>query len=295
MSEKRRELLTGAPAWRAVLRTATAQGLSLSFADRMVSAWHARWFEMQWRLSLERAAAVSELPTPTIIVGLWRTGTTRLHERLTRSGGWTTPNTWQCFHPASFLLQPNPPAAPAIQRPMDTTMITTTSAQEDEFAALLMGDRSVYRTFVDPRDFTFAIEMLENWRNEPLSQRWEDFLRMVIFAHPGRLLLKSPNHTFRLPWLANRFPTARFIWLHRDSAEVQESMVRTWAAMARLHGRGALDRPGLDRFVSAALLQHDEVLAWARDHLAARVIHVSHADAVADDASWLASLQAQLT
>jgi omega-hydroxy-beta-dihydromenaquinone-9 sulfotransferase len=283
----------GSPAWRAVIREATSTGLRLSLADRWLSGWHAHWFEMQWRLSCERVAALPAVTAPTMIVGLWRTGTTRLHERLARLGGWTTPNTWQCFHPGSFLLQP-PPTAPAVQRPMDTTWITTTSAQEDEFAALLLGEPSVYRTFVDPRDFSAAIAMLMNWRTERLSSRWEDFLRLVLSAHPGPLLLKSPNHTFRLPWLAERYPTAQFVWLHRDRAEVADSIRRMWTAMVAVHGRGDLDRSGLERFVDTALTQHDAVLAWANDHLADRVIHVSHTDAVADDAGWLADLNERL-
>ena len=286
MPQRRRELLMGSPAWRNALLASASEPFRLSLTDRLLSA---RWFEMQWRMSLERAASVDVLPTPTIILGLWRTGTTRLHERLARLGGWTTPNTWQCFHPASFLIQA-PPAAAPIQRPMDATWISTTSAQEDEFAALLLGERSIYQTFVDPQNFDPAIQMLNQWQTESLSTRWEDFLRMVVFARPGRLLLKSPNHTFRLPWLAERFPTARVVWLHRDPVEVSESMVRTWRAMAQLHGRSPLDETGLRTFVDRSLAMHDDVWAWARSNLSDRVIHVGHADAVADDKAWIARL-----
>jgi hypothetical protein len=45
------------------------------------------------------------------------------------------------------------------------------------------------------------------------------FLKAVIAQAPGPLLLKSPTHTFRLPWIAERFPDAQFIWLIRAAAK----------------------------------------------------------------------------
>ena len=181
--------------------------------------WNAYWFEKhlaQSRRNLENLPLAAD---PIILVGLWRTGSTALHARLSAASGCTTPLTWQCFRPASFALMPAPRTDLTVTRPMDDGKVSTFSPQEDEFASLLLGEPSVYRSFIDPRRLGEATALLKSWQTPhspadsaaALSARWEDFLRTLVQQRPGRLLLKSPNHTFRMPWLNTRFPKAQFI------------------------------------------------------------------------------------
>jgi hypothetical protein len=206
---------------------------------------------------------------PVFIVGLWRTGSTVLHSALCGETDWATPRTWQCFHPADFLFLP-PPRLQQVARPMDEGIIETFSPQEDEFASLLLGESSTYRAFIDPRRIGELAALLDEWRTcgtaeePPLTMRWEIFLRAVLMASSfGRLLLKSPNHTFRLPWLVKRFPRARFIWLKRDRSDVLLSNQRMWMAMAERYGQWRMHPAGLDRFLDRAIANHDEVFDWA--------------------------------
>ena len=53
------------------------------------------------------------------------------------------------------------------------------------------------------------------------------FLRKVTYAQlsadqqPKQLLIKSPVHTARIPLLLKMFPTAKFMFIHRDPIEVR--------------------------------------------------------------------------
>jgi hypothetical protein len=167
---------------------------------------------------------------------------------------------------------------------MDAGRIETLSPQEDEFAALLLGEQSTYRGFIDPRRFDELGMLLEEWRNRaaieraPLSSRWECFLRAVLISSPGPLLLKSPNHTFRLPWLANRFPGSRFIWLTRRPADVLDSNRRMWASMIENYGQWRINPASLGRFLDRALRNHDDILDWARSAIADRLYMVEFDD-----------------
>jgi hypothetical protein len=246
--------------------------------------WSAWWFDQYARLAAQKCAHVPLPDDPIFIVGLWRTGSTVLHGALADATGWTTPRTWQCFRPAEFPLM-SPPPVRQVGRPMDAGVIETLSPQEDEFAALLLGEPSTYRAFIDPRRLSELGALLENWRRPaaaqrvPLSSRWECFLRAVLARSPGRLLLKSPNHTFRLPWLAERFPRSRFIWLIRRRADVLESNRHMWTAMIEKYGQWHLDPVTLASFLELALENHDDLLDWARSTLADR-LHVAAFDDV---------------
>jgi hypothetical protein len=177
---------------------------------------------------------------------------------------------------------------------MDEGYIGTYSPQEDEFAALLLGEPSLYRAFIDPRRIDELTGMLEQWPwllatgVEPLSNRWETFLKAVIAQAPGPLLLKSPNHTFRLPWLAKRFPDAQFIWLTRATPDVLASNRRMWTAMIERYGLWRHDPAALETFLRSAIRNHDALLDWARHALSER-IHIVRFEEVMHNPSNLAS------
>jgi omega-hydroxy-beta-dihydromenaquinone-9 sulfotransferase len=272
-------------------RHATLHGLRLR--------WAAIWFEHYLKLTSDRCAE-TELPSPIIfILGLWRSGTTALHNALEEATGWTTPRTWQCFRPADFLLAPEPRNVQA-SRPMDEGRIGTFTPQEDEFAALLLGEHSVYRAFLDPRRFEELSPLLGEWRKPlnpilpPLSSRWEVFLKAVSQRKSGPLLLKSPNHTFRLPWLAQRFQAAQFIWLTRPKADVMASNLRMWTAMIERYSLWRGDARMLQQFLHDAVANHDEVLDWARTAIPDRIHFVRFDRVISDRASMVTNLLVKL-
>ncbi|TLZ38162.1 MAG: hypothetical protein E6K24_01165, partial [Gammaproteobacteria bacterium] len=113
-------------------------------AHRWRATWHAWWFEHHWHTEESRLARLPLPADPLFITGLWRSGTTAMHELLHAASGWPTPLTWQCFNPSTCFLTGPPREDASVSRPMDRGRIAALGAQEDEFALLLLGEPSVY-------------------------------------------------------------------------------------------------------------------------------------------------------
>ena len=266
--------------------------------QRLRQGWAAFWFERHAEITARQCATIT-LPTKMVfIVGLWRSGSTVLHRLLTDATGWATPRTWQCFRPADFLLAPAPRARQE-SRPMDEGLVGTFTPQEDEFAALLIGERSLYRAFIDPRRLDELTDLLYQWKSldpaaPPLSGRWEIFLKAVSQGRPGPLLLKSPNHTFRLPWLASRFPEAQFVWLTRPKKDVLPSNWRMWSAMIQRYGLWQAEARFLETFLENAIKSHDEIFESAQATLSERIHVVTFEEVMGADSRVVSRLLEEL-
>jgi hypothetical protein len=217
------------------------------------------WFEYNRSLQSQLAPAPALVVDPVFILGLWRSGTTYLHELLNSSANLISPATWQCMNSGSFRLHKTPPKAKYSIRPMDGLAIDTLSPQEDEFALLALGAPSVYRGFFDPR----RLRELEHWLDpdawsapgpDNWTMVWLDFLQGVSSGTNGRLLLKSPNHTFRIDPIVKLFPSAKYVWLVRDPMETFLSNRKMWLSMFRQYGLWCSEGDALDGFLVKALL-----------------------------------------
>jgi hypothetical protein len=92
---------------------------------------------------------------PVFILGHWRTGTTLLHELLTRDPRHAFPTTYDGFAPHHFLLTRSwlPRLLGRLmpsRRPMDHMAAGWDRPQEDEFALCLLGQPSPYRRIAFP-------------------------------------------------------------------------------------------------------------------------------------------------
>lgn len=217
-------------------------------------------------MQARRLDALKPAPSPVFILGLWRSGTTVLHELLAECTGWNTPRTWQCFHPSTCFLAGAPRGEAEVERPMDAGRIHTHGPQEDEFALLLLGEPSLYRGFIDPRRLTECARMLQeaDAGSSPAETfpRWQLFLRGIASqSATSGLLLKSPNHCFRLPLLRTQFPDAKFVWIGRHSGEVLSSNLRMWRAMTQLHGLWDCPAGAIETFLLEAFRACAGVLA----------------------------------
>ena len=225
-----------------------------------------------WNAQASRAAGPppAALAAPLLVLGPWRSGTTVLHELLVAATGWPTPRTWQCLDPAAFRLRRAPPAAgtlPALARPMDGLPIDALSPQEDEFALLGLGVLSAYRAFLMPHRLDALHESLDPayWlTDDAWWAPWLDFLHGVLAGRgPQRLVLKSPNHLFRLRALVRRWPELGAAWVVREPAEVLASNRKMWRAMFDAYALTPADNNALDRFLLRALDRTGDMLQWA--------------------------------
>ncbi len=225
--------------------------------------------QLNWR-ALLGSINTSLSPPPSVdaeaellfIAGPWRSGTTVMHELITAALGWTTPQTWQCMDPTAFRLRRAPKSVVAVARPMDGLQLGALSPQEDEFALLGLGIDSAYRAFWMPHRLSALHHTLDPayWQGDrSWLNTWQLFIDAVR-APSAKLILKSPNHSFRMPALLDRYPNSKWIWMLRDGRSVFASNRKMWGQMFATHGLSVADPDALDRFLAQALTRCAELL-----------------------------------
>jgi omega-hydroxy-beta-dihydromenaquinone-9 sulfotransferase len=192
-----------------------------------------------------RVEAVSFDPPPVFIVGHWRSGTTLLHNLMSRDPRFCFPTIVDVLRPYDFYPNPFDFITRRIvlrfiprTRPMDDVPIDPESPQEEELALATMGAPSFFNCIYFPREMSsvFAKEVLFAGGNEETLRLWRDALRYYLAKlaalNPGRrLLLKNPAHSARIPLLLALFPRAKFIHIHRDPSAVFHSMRNFYGRM----------------------------------------------------------------
>ena len=240
-----------------------------------------------------RVHATRLLGDPIFIIGHWRTGTTLLHELLALDGRHRCPTTMECFCPNHFLL-----TKPLVRgtlgfvlpgiRPTDNMEMGWDRPQEDEFALCNMGIPSPYATMAFPNEPPQFPEYLDL---ESLSaaelRRWKlammKFLKSLTYERSGRLVLKSPTHTFRLPTLLGMFPKACFLHVVRNPYVVFSSTVRLWKSLYAWQGYQKPHYAGLDEHVLCTFVRMHQRLDATRNLIdPARFHEIRYEDLLAD-------------
>lgn len=147
-----------------------------------------------------KAAPVPRFERPVIIVAAPRSGSTLLFETLKR-------------HPGLWTLGDE------------------THVEIESIPGLALSDHAFASNALDATDLTPDIRarLLSNFSlqlRDIAGRRW----LTLDAARPDsvRLLEKTPKNALRIPFLAELFPDARFIFLYRDSAENLGSMMDAW-------------------------------------------------------------------
>lgn len=226
--------------------------------SRFLYRWQSFWFEQNLKLQGRLGDFALPEADPIFIIGPWRSGTTHLHNLMSTLPGMISPSTWQCMQPATMQLRRTPVLPRSSLRPMDGHSISSLSPQEDEFALLALGVPSVYRGFLDPRRLGELLHWLrlDSWTlEEPKNwiSIWRRFLALMADNRPGRLLLKSPNHSFRIRPIVKTFPNPTFIWIVRRPEDVFLSNRKMWQAMFSLYSLWDWELPALDAFLLHSL------------------------------------------
>jgi hypothetical protein len=220
----------------------------------------------RWREEVLFDAKIEEIevPPPVFILGHWRSGTTHLHNLLTRDRRqFAFANTYQVVNPHTFLTTEEANTRRFAwmvpkTRPMDGMELSFQVPQEDEFAPCLMSLRSLYLGISFPRqeDAYSRYLTFEGVPSEEVAE-WKSafvrFLKKLTLKYGRPLVLKSPPHTARIRLLLEMFPDARFVHIHRDPYQVFASCrhyhdTATWFTYLQRPDLAGMDDRILNRY-----------------------------------------------
>lgn len=259
-------------------------------------------------LTVGRRADRQELAEPPLfVIGHWRSGTTMMHELLACDPRHIFPTTYQCFAPNHFLITQRFVTRHVTfllprERPMDAMKMGWHQPQEDEAGMCNLGMPSPFWTVAFPNEPLqdpeyVTLDELDLARREYWQATLKTFYKRITYKHGGRgrLILKSPQHTFRLRTLLEMFPEARFVHLARDPYVLFPSTVHFWKSMYLAHGVQTPTFDGLDEFVFATLSRMHEQLEATRSLVAPQRYHeLRYEDLVREPEAELRRLYEQL-
>ncbi len=186
---------------------------------------------------------------PLFILGIWRSGTTHLHNLLAQDDRLAYPNNYQVFYPQTFLTTEKRNAKLVgfflpRKRPQDNMTLGIQEPQEDEFALCSLTGRAVPMGWAFPRraeHYDHYLTLREASGSEVAE--WKSALAGLVqklsFKYRRPLVLKSPGHTGRIQLLLELFPDAKFVHIHRNPYDVFQSTqhlirkVTPWWALQR--------------------------------------------------------------
>lgn len=260
---------------------------------------------LEYLLYERRIYRVELADDPVFIIGHWRTGTTMLHELFALDERFRCPNTYECFVPnhfvlterwlkswSGFVLPPN--------RPFDNMEMGWDLPQEDEFALMNLGRPSPYASIAFPNCPPLDWNHLDLTELRPAElRRWQKslvrFVKQLIYVKSGRVVLKSPTHTSRVPALLEIFPKARFINLVRNPYKVFPSTVRLWKGLYSSHGYQKPKFAGLEERVFESFEKMHERLEATRSLiLPDRICDLRYEDLVRDPVGQTRALYERL-
>lgn len=233
-----------------------------------------------------------DLGSPLYVIGLWRSGTSSLLNRLAVDPRHRPLLFWEGFYPDPAVEQPDP----RIQQLKERTEMGRTADFDaihyidvdlpEECQLLLLHTFRDQRHGVEP-----VLEPYASWFNKrefgPAYDYYLDMLRTLDSQRPppdgGRWLLKAPAHLWALEELVARVPNAQFVWTHRDPVEVVASYCSLQIKIAE--SRFAIfDKPTIGPALMEYIAQCIDTAMAARDRLgdSLHVIDVDYRDEVSD-------------
>lgn len=262
------------------------------------------------RVVYDRAIRSHEFPAPPLFVlGHWRSGTSYLQTLLYLDPRFTTSTIYRSLLPDVFYLTEGwlkPILGTvcrifgvqyAIQRaPLDLDL----PAEADLGLCCLSSRFSYTWGHVFPASFNQWMERLVFAPSDASRTGWLDaydyFLRKLSYGAGGKVVVvKSPGDTARLTVLAERYPEAKFIYIHREPEDVFHSNRYLWDVILKDHGVQSLNKEQVDDLIVA---NYADLLSRYEEQRGAlpreRLVEVRYATLREDPLTTLTEIYGQL-
>ncbi|MDF1858720.1 MAG: sulfotransferase [Verrucomicrobiales bacterium] len=181
---------------------------------------------------------------PVFIVGHWRSGTTHLHNLMSRDPQFGFLTFAETAMPLNMLGPEVHIARGAIQsvlpetRGYDNVKLSLDEPQEEEMALGNLGSIGFYNTYYFPgniRRHTEQSLFFEGAKEKEIAsfrRNYEYLIRKLNLVKGGRqLLFKNPPSTGRIPMILEMFPDAKFIHIVRNPWPVFSSNCRKFSRL----------------------------------------------------------------
>jgi hypothetical protein len=164
---------------------------------------------------------------PVFIIGHWRSGTTYLHELLSKDPQFCYISLWNTLLPDSFLiLEPIKDFLSRFlpsERPMDAIKVDMDGPYEDEAALAVLYPWSFFHCLHFPRNAeeqylkSIHFQGLSSEEKNQWKTTYLKFIKTVTSTNQGKSFLsKNPPNTARITTLLELFPEAKFIHIYRN-------------------------------------------------------------------------------
>jgi omega-hydroxy-beta-dihydromenaquinone-9 sulfotransferase len=190
---------------------------------------------------------------PIFIIGHWRSGSTYLHQLMSKNSELKAPSLFEVAIPKGFLssgayYRPVFSAMLSEHRPMDNVKMGFDEPQEDEYAFYRLSNYSPLEYLIFPPDRSFPLSNLSSFLPEGKERkRWAEavrfYYRKLHFKSRKRIISKNPFNSLRIPELISLFPNARFIHIYRNPLIVVPSTIHMFSIVQKqncLNGNGTI-------------------------------------------------------
>lgn len=195
-------------------------------------------FHVWERIKFKRKLNNFQLKNPPLfILGHWRSGTTLLHNMLSKDPNAAYMTTYHSLFPNNLgskwlfktFMRINMPD----KRPSDNVALNIDFPQEDEFAFSNSQPHAYYNFFYFPKNYLKFYERSVKHKNlskkeiEKWYQRYDQMLKKAIVNTEGEnLIIKNPVNTARIDKLLKLYPDAKFLYIYRNPITVYYSTKR---------------------------------------------------------------------
>ena len=265
-------------------------------------------FQLYEYIRYNKQIKKAKIQRPVFIVGHYRSGTTYLHNVLSKDPNFCFCSTYEALTPYVFLSTGNITkkilnrVMPST-RPQDNVTAGAGEPSEEEFAMGNISHTSLTHGYYFPKSIfsVFNKSVVFEEDKAKNTKHWQKhldyFLRKLSCKNNGKqLILKSPANTARMKEILELYPDACFIHIHREPYAVYQSNVNLYEKILPLLSFQKVENKFMEDFILYAYEKmYRKFLSHKNDIPANQLFEISYNDFVSAPAEQLQKVYNQLS